>query len=127
LGLTLRFGGRSEEAIPVIKKAIRLNPFTQSAYLFNLGLSYLNCGQYEEAIEVSKKATIQEPNNLFAQLALTAAYSLSSRDENARAAATEVLRIAPDFSVENYSKTLPYKNQADRELVIKGLRKAGLK
>lgn len=127
LGLTLRFGGRSEEAIPVIKKAIRLNPFTQSAYLFNLGLSYLNCGQYEEAIEVSKKATIQEPNNLFAQLALTAAYSLSGRDENAREAAGELLRIDPDFSVENYSKTLPYKNQADRELVINALRKAGLK
>ncbi len=127
LGLTLRYGGRSEEAIPVIKKAIRLNPIAQSGYLFNLGLSYLNCGRYEDAIEVSKKATIQEPNNLFAQLALTAAYSLSGRDEKARSAASELLRIDPDFSVENYSKTLPYKNQADRELVINALRKAGLK
>lgn len=127
LGLTLRFGGRSEEAIPIIKKAIRLSPFNQSAYLFNLGLSYLNCGQYEEAIEVSKKATIQEPNSLFAHVALTAAYSLSGRDENARKAASELLRIDPNFSVENYSKTLPYKNQADRELVINALRKAGLK
>jgi adenylate cyclase len=127
LGLTLRFGGRSEEAIPVIKKAIRLNPFAQSAYLFNLALSYLNCGQYEEAIAESKKATIQEPNNLIAQLALTAAYSMSGRDEDARATAAEVIRIDPKFSVEYYSKTLPYKNQADRELFINGLRKAGLK
>jgi len=126
LGLTLRFASRPKEAIPVIKEAIRLNPFAQSAYLFNLGLSYLNSGQYEEAIAECKKATLREPNNLMARLALTAAYSVSDREEDARVSAAEVLRIDPKFSAEFYSKTLPYKNQADRELFFNGLRKAGL-
>ena len=127
LGLALRFGGRPNEAIPVIKKAIRLNPFAPSAYLFNLGLSYLISGQYEEAIAECKKATTREPNNLIAQVALTAAYGLSGRDEEARATASEVYRIDPKFSLEYYSKTLVYKNQADRDLIIGALRKAGLK
>jgi adenylate cyclase len=127
LGLTLRFASRPKEAIPVIKEAIRLNPFAQSIYLFNLGLSYLNSGQYEEAIAECKKATLRDPNNLVARLALTAAYSVSGREEDARASAAEVLRIDPKFSAEYYSKTLPYKNQADRELFFNGLRKAGLK
>jgi len=126
LGLTFRFGGKPEEAIPVIKEAIRLNPFAQSAYLFNLGLSYLNLGQYEEAIAECKKATIREPNSLVAQLALTAAYSLSGRDEEALATAEEVLRIDPKFSVNYYSKALMYKNKADKERFINALRQAGL-
>lgn len=45
----------------------------------------------------------------------------------ARSAASEVLRLYPNFSVEDFEKTLPYKNQADREFFINGLHKAGLK
>jgi adenylate cyclase len=127
LGLALRFGGRPDEAIPVIKKAIRLNPFAPSGFFFNLGLSYILSGQYEEAIVECKKATTREPNNLIAQVALTAAYGLSGRDEEARATASEVYRIDPKFSLEYYSKTLVYKNQADRDVIIDALRKAGLK
>jgi hypothetical protein len=58
---------------------------------------------------------------------LTIAYSLSGQDDGARAAAAEVLRINPKFSVENYAKRLPYKNQAYAETLANALRKAGLK
>ncbi|MFO7802344.1 MAG: tetratricopeptide repeat protein, partial [Desulfovermiculus sp.] len=126
LGLALRFGGKPNEAIPVIKKAIRLNPFGSSTYLFNLGLSYLFSGQYEEAIAACEKATTREPNNFGAQLALTVAYGLSGHEKEARAAASEVLRLNPKFSVEYYSKTLLYKRQADKDRFIDALRKAGL-
>jgi adenylate cyclase len=127
LAMALRFGGRSNEAIPVIKKAIRLNPFAPSVYLMNLGTCHLLLGQYEEAIAECKKATIREPDNLLAQLFLTAAYALSGRDEEARATASEVFRLDPKFSLENFSKTLPYKNQADKDRIVDALRKAGLK
>jgi len=127
LGLSLRFGDKPKEAIPVLKKAIRLNPFAPSTIIFNLGLSYLFSGQYEEAITECKRATTREPNNLGAQLALTVTYSLSGRDEEARATTAEVLRIDPKFSLEYFSKTLVYKNQADRDRFVEALRKAGLK
>jgi adenylate cyclase len=127
LASALTYGGRFNEAIPVIKKAIRLNPFAPSAYLHLLGNCHLFLGQYEEAIAECKKATIREPNNLLAQLSLARAYASSGRDEEARAIASEVLRIDPKFSLENYSKTLMYKNQADRDRIVDDLRKAGLK
>ncbi len=127
LGFCLRFGDRPKEAIPVLQKAIRLNPFAPSTIIFNLGLSYLFSGQHEEAITECKRAATREPNNLGAQLALTVAYSLSGRDEEARATAAEVLRINPKFSLEYFSKTLVYKNQADRDRFVESLRKAGLK
>jgi hypothetical protein len=63
---------------------------------------------------------------LGAQLALTVAYGLSGRDEEARATASEVLRIDPKFSLEGFSKTLVYKNQTDRDRFIDALAKAGL-
>jgi len=127
LGLALRFGGRPNDAIPVIEKAIRLDPFAPSNYTFNLGLAYLFAGQHEKAIQQCKKATDREPNNLGAHLALAAAYSVSGQDEEARAAAAEIIRIAPKFSVEYFSRTLVYKNQADKEIFVAALRKAGLK
>ena len=127
LGIALRFGGRPNDAIPVIKKVIRLDPFAPRTYIFNLGLSYLWAGQYEEAIKYCKKATDREPNNLGAHLALLVSYSMSGRNEDARTVAEEVLRIAPKFSVDFFSKTLTYKNQTDKETFISALRKAGLK
>mgnify|MGYP000070507695 CR=1 FL=1 len=49
------------------------------------------------------------------------------REEEARAEADEVLRIGPKFSLEYWAKTIPYKNQADKDRLIGTLRKAGLK
>jgi adenylate cyclase len=127
LSQCLKYGGRPSEAIPVIKKAIRLNPFAPSVYLFNLGTCYLLLGQYGEAIAECKKATVREPDNLLAQVTLTEAYALSGRDEEAHTTVSEVLRIDPKFSLENYSKTLMYKNRADSDRLVEALRKAGLK
>jgi adenylate cyclase len=37
-----------------------------------------------------------------------------------------VLRVNPDYSLEYRRKVLPYKNPADFEHVVDGLRKAGV-
>jgi hypothetical protein len=58
---------------------------------------------------------------------MAATYSLAGREEEARAAAAEVLRLNPKFSLEHLAKIAPYKNQADLEKFINPLRKAGLK
>jgi len=127
LGAALRFAGRPEEAIPMYEKAIRLNPFPPSGYVYGLGLAYLFTGQCEEAIAACKKAVHGKPNDLFSHIALTVAYGLCGREEEARATATEILRIDPKFSVDYFAKRLTFKNQADKERYIDALRKAGLK
>ena len=126
LGYALTFAGRPEEAIASVKKAIRINPIAPAFYFTRLGRAYRDTGRYEEAIAELKKAINRTPDNLFAHIELAAAYSLSGRDEEARAEAAEVLRIQPKFSVERFAKKLPYKNQADRQHLIDSLRKAGL-
>jgi adenylate cyclase len=36
------------------------------------------------------------------------------------------MRVNPDYSLEYRRKVLPFKNPADFELVVEGLRKAGV-
>jgi hypothetical protein len=58
---------------------------------------------------------------------MTAVYSDLGREQEARAEAAEVLRIKPDFSVENYARANPFKDNAIVEHRKGLLRKAGLK
>ena len=110
---------RYEESIPEYKKAIRLNPIPPNIYLYSLGLSYAGLEQYEEGIAWCEKAVRQEPDSLFARIMMTAVYSWSGRDEEARVEAAEVLRLNPKFSLEKYEKKFS-------ENMISALRKAGL-
>jgi hypothetical protein len=52
---------------------------------------------------------------------------LMGKEEEAKAVAADLLRINPKFSLEYVAKTSPYKRQEDKDQLIQGLRKAGLK
>jgi len=119
--------GRFEEAISVLKSAKRLSPTPYQAYFVHLATAYRLTGQYKEAIKTAKEALKQTTNNILIYLQLTAAYSMMGHEEEARAAAVEVMKINPKFSLERYAKTLYFKNKTDTDRTIEALRKAGLK
>ena len=125
-GMVLNWAGRAEEAIPYLQNAIRLNPFPPALYFVQLANSYRDSGQYEKAIEASKKALQREPNTQFAYIHMAVSYIRLGQEKEARAAAAEILRINPKFSLERYAKILPFP-QPIADLVINDLRKAGLK
>ncbi len=127
LAVTLTYAGRPVEAIALFEKAMRLNPMPPNWYLNFLALAYRLTGDYEESIANLKKVLQRNPDDLIAHLNLAASYSMAGREEEARAEVAEALRIYPKYSVEHFAKTLPYRNQAETELVIGALRKAGLK
>jgi adenylate cyclase len=120
------FVGKREEAINLSKQAIRLNPFPQIYYLTTLGDALCLAGQYEDAIEAHKKALHLNPKHSFSMLNLAVAYSLSGREEEARAMAEEFLMIAPKFSVKGFEMGSLYKNRADTALLADTMRKIGL-
>jgi tetratricopeptide (TPR) repeat protein len=126
LGLVLTWSGRAEEGIRYLQHAIRLNPFAPAIFFNNLAVAYRDAGQYEKAIEECKKALQREPNSQFPYIHMAISYLRLGREEEARAAAAEILRVNPKFSLERYGRTLPFtKPVADR--IIEDLRKAGLK
>jgi tetratricopeptide (TPR) repeat protein len=72
------------------------------------------------------KALQVSPNFLSAHLLLAECYSSQGREAEAIAAAKEVIRINPKFTIESYAKRLTYAHEADIEREVDALRKAGL-
>ena len=126
LGTALLDSERFEEAIPYIKKSLRLSPIEGIQHLVSLGNVYWFLGRYDEAIEMYEKALRHQPDYVPAHVALAAAYASAGRVGEARSQAAEVMRIDPQFSLETYAKM----HALRKELVdqrVEALRKAGLK
>ena len=124
--IILTYAGRWHEAIPLFREAIRLNPKPPNNYYRHFAVVLRETGQYDEAITLLKKATEQEPNDSLAYLVLTSVYSYAGREEEARAAAEEVIKLNPKFRIEQ----LPQGTHRDLAVVEhenEALRKAGLK
>ena len=117
-------GDRIDEAIAELKLAYRLDPFPPSWIFHYLGTAYRVKGEYEKAVEFFKKAISKTPDYWLSHLGLSASYGLTGREKEARAAAAEVLRIDPNFSMEKIMT--PFRNKADKERTLDVLRKAGL-
>ena len=126
LAQVLRYAGRSKEAIPVIRKALRLEPIPPDIYVQNLALVYFQTGDCREAIAACDKGLKRDPDHLSSRVIMAAVYGSCGREKEARKEAAEVLRISPKFTVESFTRNLPYKNQSDKDRTINGLRKAGL-
>jgi adenylate cyclase len=126
LGRMLIWTGRPEEALELFKRAIRLDPLhAQMSYIY-LGRTYRIMGQYEEAISVFKKVTREEPDRLNPRLELIACYTALGRSREANAEVAEVLRIKPNFSIEEFSKMMPYRDPVNKAHYLDLLRKGGL-
>jgi tetratricopeptide (TPR) repeat protein len=118
--------GRYEEALAKAKKAISISTSPPFWSLYFLGLSHWYMEQFEEAIAAFKEAIDKEPENLYAHVALAGSYSSAGREEDARAEAAEVLRIDPNFSVEQAAKHSKIIDKAAQDKYFDALRKAGL-
>jgi adenylate cyclase len=63
---------------------------------------------------------------MVSQLILTSTYAYAGREEEARAAAKEILRINPKFSIEQFVRASPQRDANARERFAQALRNAGL-
>jgi len=127
LGFVFIFTGRYEEALHVFKRTIRLDPKGPPFYFLALGHAYRGLKQYDEAIAAYRKALDHHPDYPSPYAFLAATYYLAGREDEARAAAAEVLRIHPKFSLDKFAKVLPYKDKDYLNSAIEAMRSAGLK
>jgi adenylate cyclase len=81
---------------------------------------------YEKAVEVLKRRLRRHPDTDISRVLLAASFGHLGRTEEARAQWQQVFRINPNYSLEHRRKVLPHKNPTDFELVVEGLRKAGI-
>jgi len=124
-GSVLNYMDRSHEAIPFIKKGIRLNPFPLHWYYSTLGRAYSDSGQYDVAIKAFKKSIEVNPSWL-AYFGLAIVYSHLGYEKEAKEAGLELLLHRPNFSIKELVKITPYKNEDHISFIAEALRKAGL-
>jgi len=118
--------GKTEEAILLSKKAMRLNPFPPIWYQIQRTAMHRNIKDYKEALAWAEKTAKRQPQNFFARINLCSVYSLLGRMEEARLEANEIMKLDPKFSLKRIEKTVTYKNPEVKTRYIDALRHAGL-
>lgn len=124
-GQVLLWSGRIEEAIQSLETSRRFDPNMQTGLPMFLGIAYYLRGQYDKAVDVLEEGLSRRPDWAGNHILLAAVYAETGRTEDARREAQEVMRLQPFFKIDQYGTV--FRNQADRERIIQGLRKAGLK
>lgn len=125
ISITFIFAGMPEKAISLLEKSRRINPFPDSSFFLILGFAYREAEKYEEAVSALRRSIQLEPNNLMTHIHLTAAYAAAGHIKNAKSAAKEVIRINPNFSLDFFINTRPFKNHSDQQRLHDALNKAG--
>jgi len=126
LGSMLVWASRSSEAINVLQQAIRLDPFHPPNYLERLADAYAGVGSYNKCIEAAERGVALDPNYVGLHVSRTGCYAALSRVEEARAAAVEILRTNPRFTLHAFKSYAPFSSERDREQRVKFLRIAGV-
>ena len=121
LAMTLAWCGRPEEAVELLKRAMRLSPIPSAWYLAVLAHAYRLLQRYDEAIDVYKQAIALAPNQIAAHLGLTICYAQAGLEEFARVQGREILRVSPRFDLSTYARSLTYKNPEDSRRSLEAL------
>ncbi len=126
----MHYSGRFEEALALIKNAMRSNPYYGTDHLRFLGGALRFTGQHEEAIVAFTQLLERRKGTYGAflpNLYLASIYGELGRLEEARAHVRAALEIKPDASIAWMQKILKvFRDPAHAERVLAGLRKAGL-
>ncbi len=126
LGYALYYSGKPEDALRCFDKAMALNPYYPDVYLHFQAQAMFQLRRYEQAIGILRRRLVRNPSTDVSRVLLAASYGHLGRFEEARREWQEVFRVNPQYSLEHRRKVLPYKDPNDFELIVDGLRKAGL-
>lgn len=123
---TMTKAGKPERGLELIKRAMRVCPIYRAGFLRALAGAYRFAGNPDAAVNAYKESIRREPDFLSAHVNLVSTLGELGRIDEARQAANDVLRLAPDFSVREYMSGLSYRYKSDASRVEDGLRNAGL-
>ncbi|MDR3421777.1 MAG: adenylate/guanylate cyclase domain-containing protein [Xanthobacteraceae bacterium] len=125
LGGIRSYSGQPLEAVPMIERAMRLDPASNHQYVHFLGMAYLLAGKYETAATLLRQRILLVPKTDFSRAALTSALGHLGQLDEARRIWRELKEINPKYSFKEHFSRQPFR-QEDVESVAEGLTKAGL-
>ncbi len=125
LGNIRNLSGQPLEAIPMIERAMRLDPAFNPHYLHFLGMAYLLAGKYETAAALFRQRIVLVPETDFSRAMLACALGHLGDVEEAGRIWRELQEINPKYAFRDHFARQPFRPE-DVERIAAGLAKAGL-
>lgn len=120
------FSGDPAAALGTLDAAMRLDPLYPEIVLQFVADARFSLGEYELAIAAIEQRLARNPQSETAYALLASCYGHLGHLTKSRQAWARALNINPNFSVERRRRVLPFRNSADFERRVAGIRKAGL-
>ena len=118
--------GNAGEAVPLLRKAMRLNPQAGHLYFLILGRAYFALGDLEQARVNLEQALSRNPENLEARIYMVA-LDVSAGDASAASWQAEQIRaLQPGFSAPRWLQTNPLTDAAQKVKLLRALTQVGL-
>ena len=125
-GLIEIYRGQPLAAVPILQRAILLDPVFTHQYIHFLGSAYLVAGAFETAAATLRERIRLVPKTDLSRAFLASALGHLGEFEEARHIWSELRNINPKYSLAAHLGRLPFQNAADLDRIKQGLAKAGL-
>jgi tetratricopeptide (TPR) repeat protein len=125
LGSMLGYANRPAEAVQVIERAIRLDPYHPPNYLGWLADSYFLLGR-RDCIEAVERGIALDPTFIALRVIAAKCYASLGDEEKAREAGAAVLRNNPHFTLRAFAAYVPFSDERVLQHNVEMLRKAGV-
>jgi adenylate cyclase len=124
----LAFAGRSDEALAAFECCCRVSPRDpdRSGLLMGRLNALFVARQFSECISAARALLANRPNWYGGYVALAVVYAHLGEHAQAAEAAAQLLKLVPRFTLERARGRPYYKRPEDVELLIEGLRVAGV-
>jgi DNA-binding winged helix-turn-helix (wHTH) protein/TolB-like protein/Flp pilus assembly protein TadD len=107
LGGVHTYVGQPAKSIPLVRRAMRLNPDGGYLYFLVLGRAYLFEGDNEQALINLHEAAARNPANLETRIFIAATHEAAGNRLAANWEAEEIRSLEPDFALQSWLDTYP--------------------
>jgi adenylate cyclase len=122
------YAGRYQEAIELLKKAMRFHPHYPSWYPHFLGKAYTEIQQYDLALASFRDVLARAPHQTWGHSGSAIVYVRIGKVEEAKRHVSKALALNPKMTLDSFAAEDGfYKNPKTLEGILEALRKAGLK
>ena len=123
------YDGNGELALQFADRACMLSPFDPHQYFFDMlrACAKSVCGDHAGALELAERSLAANGRHVSTHRVKTISLAMMGRDQEARAAADELLRWEPGLTVKSYLQNHPASGERDMPQLWAGaLRRAGV-
>ena len=125
-GAILNYIGEPKKAGSILQQALKVDSFVSPSWDVHVGLSNILLNDYENAITALNRATERAPAYVPPYVFKAWALAELGKHDDSQETVKSLMEIAPNVSIEGFSRMLPFKSSKPSGRLVEALRSAGL-